>query len=166
MFFHGRSEEQITLVDVSYVPDLNFNIFSFHKAHQTHVIILDAAGAQIMVKNLTFPCEKSGSYLRVTRLVPSTVEAKPRTNRPLASQISARLSSCVPSSPPSVPNSTEFSSASKVSRADAMYGDLLEPMPSPPVSSVSGEIEFGRKPLFESDFFDSGRPKSRHVEVW
>ncbi|CAM9755395.1 unnamed protein product [Ascophyllum nodosum] len=85
VIFHGRSEEQITLIDVSYVPDLKlfffsfhkaqqtyviildaalkFNIFSFHKAQQTHVIILDATGAHIMGKNLSFPREKSGSYL-------------------------------------------------------------------------------------------------------
>ena len=29
--------------DVSYVPGLRFNYFSFHKAQQTHVIILDTA---------------------------------------------------------------------------------------------------------------------------
>ena len=77
--------------------------------------------------------------------MPGTVGAKPRTNRALASQISAPPSSCVPSFPPSVPNSTRFSSASKVSGTDAVYGDLLEPIPSPPVSSVSGKIEFGRE---------------------
>ena len=63
VLFYGRSQEKITLIDVSHVPDLKFNLFSFHKAQQTHVIILDAAGAHIMGKNLTFPCEKSGSYL-------------------------------------------------------------------------------------------------------
>ena len=41
--------------------------------------------------------------------------------------------------------------------------DLLEPTPSPPLSSVLGEIEFGMKPLFESG---SGRSESRHVEAW
>ena len=106
-----------------------------------------------MVKNLAFSCEKSGSYLGATRLAPGTVGAKPRTNRALAIQISAPLSSCVPSCPPSVPNGSRFSSASKVSGTDAGYGDLLEPIPSPPVSSVLGKIEFGRKPLFESDCF-------------
>ena len=30
-----------------------------------------------------------------------------------------------------------------------MYDDLLEPIPSPRLSSVLEEIEFGRKPLFE-----------------
>ena len=48
--FHGRSDEPITLSDVSYVPDLKFNLLSFYKTQQTHVIILDAAGAHIMWK--------------------------------------------------------------------------------------------------------------------
>ena len=63
MIFYGRSDEAIKLYDVSHVPDLMFIFFSFRKAQQTHVIILHAAGAHIMGKNLTFPCEKSGSYL-------------------------------------------------------------------------------------------------------
>ena len=58
--FHGRIEERITLCDVSFVTGLKFNIFSFHKAQHTHVIILDAAGAHIMGENRTFPCDKSG----------------------------------------------------------------------------------------------------------
>ena len=91
VIFHGGSDEPITMIDVSYVPDLKFNLFSFHKAQQTHVIILDAAGAHIRGKNLAFPCEKGGSYLRATRLVAGTVGAKPRTNRALASQISTPL---------------------------------------------------------------------------
>ena len=153
MLFHGRIDEPITLCDVSYVPDLKFNLFSFHKAQQTHVIILDAEGTHIMGENLTFPCEKSGSYLRATRLAPGTVGAKPRTNQALASQMSAPLSSCVPSFSPSVPSSLQVSSASKVSGTNTTYGDLLEPIPSSPLSSMLGKIEFGRKPLFESDCF-------------
>ena len=153
VIFHRRSDEPITMIDVSYVPDLKFNLFSFHKAQQTHVIILDAAGAHIMGGNLTSPCEKGGSYLRATQLVPGTMGAKPRTKRALASQISTPLSSCVPSVPPSVPSSSQVSSASKVSGTDAAHDNLLEPIPSPPVSSVFGKIEFGREPLFESDCF-------------
>ncbi|CAN0479223.1 unnamed protein product, partial [Ascophyllum nodosum] len=30
VLFHGRSDEPITLIDVSYVPDLKFNPFSFY----------------------------------------------------------------------------------------------------------------------------------------
>ena len=74
--FRGRSDEPIRLCDVSYVPGLRFNLFSFHEARQTHVIILDAVGAHIMGENLTFPCEKSGSYLRASRLALRTVRAK------------------------------------------------------------------------------------------
>ena len=85
--------------------------------------------------------------------MPGTVGAKPRTNRALTSQISAPLSSCVPSFLPRVPNSSQVSSASKVLGTDAAHDYLLEPITSPPVSSVLGKIEFGRKPLFESDCF-------------
>ena len=55
VIFHGRSDESITMIDVSYVPDLKFNLFSFHKAQQTHVIFLDAAEAHIMEKKYHFP---------------------------------------------------------------------------------------------------------------
>ena len=152
--FHGRSDEAITLCDVSYVPDLKFNFSSFHKAQQTHVIILDAAEAHIAGGNLAFACKKRRSYLRASRLAPGTVRAKPRTNRALiASPISTPLSSCVPPCPPRVPSSVRFSSALKVSGTDAAYGDLLEPFPSPVESSVLGKIEFGRKYLFEVDYF-------------
>ena len=121
-----------------------------------------------MGKNHTFFCKKSVSYLRATRLVAGTIdEAKLRTNRALASQISTPLSSCVSSFPPSVSSNSQFSSASKVSGTDAAHGDLLEPIPSPPVSSVLGKIEFGRKLLFESYcFFDSGHPEPGHDEAW
>ena len=45
MVFHGRREEKITLCDVSYVPDLKFNVFCSTR-HSIHmIIILDAAGA-------------------------------------------------------------------------------------------------------------------------
>ena len=145
------------LCDASYVPGLRFNFFSFHKAQQTPVTILDAVRAHIVGKNLTFSCEKSISYLRASRRTPGTVGAKARTNQALASQISTPLSSCVPpcsQSVPNVPNSSRFSSASNVSGTDAAYDDLLELIP--PLSPLSyqvcvWEIEFGRKPLFESD---------------
>ena len=99
-------------------------------------------------------CEKSESYLRASRLTPGIVGVKARTNRALASQISNPLNSWVlPCSLrfPSVPNKSRFSSASNVSWTDAAYDDLLEPIPSPPLSSVLGEIKFWRNLLFESD---------------
>ena len=133
--FHGRSKEQITLCDVSCVPDLEFNLFSFHKAQRTHAIILDAAGEYIVGGNLTSHARRR-IVLASESACAGTVGARPRTHRALASQISAPLSSCVASCPPSVPNSSRFSSASKVSGTNAAYGYLLEPISSPPVSSV------------------------------
>ena len=59
VIFHGRSDEPVTMIDVSYVPGLKFNMFSFHKAQQTHVIILDAAGAHIMGKISLSPVRKA-----------------------------------------------------------------------------------------------------------
>ena len=65
--FHARSDEPNTLCDVSYVPDLIFIFYLFHKAQQTHVIILDAAGAHIFGKILLSyarrvnrTCERAG----------------------------------------------------------------------------------------------------------
>ena len=59
--------------------------------------------------------------------------------------------------------SKQFTSASNVWGTDAAYDGLLELTPSPPLSSVLGEIKFGMKPLFESG---SDRSESRYVEAW
>ena len=64
------------MCDASYVPGLGFNLFSFHKAQETHISFLDAVGSHIVGTNLTFPRVKSGSYLRASRLMPGTVGAK------------------------------------------------------------------------------------------
>ena len=66
--FRGRNDKTIKLCDVLYVPGLRFIFFSFYKAQQTHVIVLDVvvAGAHIVGENLTFPCEKSGYYLQAS----------------------------------------------------------------------------------------------------
>ena len=37
VIFHGRRDEPITMIDVSHVPNLKFNLFSFRKAQQTHI---------------------------------------------------------------------------------------------------------------------------------
>ena len=84
--FHGRSDEQIRLIDVSYVPDLKFNIFSFHKAQQTHVIILDAAGAHIMGKKPHFPLREERIVLAsdpaCARYCRNQAKDEPSTSQP------------------------------------------------------------------------------------
>ena len=57
--FHGISEEQITLCDASYVPDLKFIVFSFHKAQQqTHVIIFTCSWSPHRGKVSYFPLQE------------------------------------------------------------------------------------------------------------
>ena len=73
VIFHGKSDQRITLIDVAYVPDLGFNLYSLHAVQRTHLIVSDASGTHIIGANLTLPRSSSGSYLRATRLHASTV---------------------------------------------------------------------------------------------
>ena len=49
--------------------------------------------------------------------------------------------------------------SSSVSGTNSAHGDLLEPIPSHPLSCVLGEIEFGGKPPFESECISDGSKK-------
>ena len=63
VIFHGKSDQRITLIDVAYVPDLGFNLYSLHAVQRTHLIVSDASGTHIIGANLTFPRSSSGSLL-------------------------------------------------------------------------------------------------------
>ena len=76
--FHGKRDQRITLIDVAYVLDLGFNLYSLHAIQRTHLIVLGASGTHIIGANLTFPRSSSGSYLRATRLLAGTVGARRR----------------------------------------------------------------------------------------
>ena len=76
VIFHGKSDQRITLIDVVYVPDLGFNLFSLHAVQRTHLIVSDASGTHMIGANLTFPRSSSGSYLRPTRLPAGYVGGK------------------------------------------------------------------------------------------
>ena len=41
LVFHSRTDHSVTLHDVSSVPDLRFNLFSFHVVQEKHEIILN-----------------------------------------------------------------------------------------------------------------------------
>ena len=73
--FHGRSDEPITLCDVSYITDSR-SIFFIPQGTANACNILDAIGAHIVGEKLTFSCEKNGSYLQTSRLAHGTVGAK------------------------------------------------------------------------------------------
>ena len=76
VIFHGKSDQRIALIDVAYVPDIGFNLYSQHAVQRTHLIVSDASGIHIIGANLTFPRSSSGSYLRATRLPAGTVGAR------------------------------------------------------------------------------------------
>ena len=78
VIFHGKSDQRITLIDVAYVPDLGFNLYSLHAVQRTHLVASDASGTHIIGENLTFPRNSSRTYLRATRLPAGTVGARRR----------------------------------------------------------------------------------------
>ena len=67
---HSRTDYPVTLYDVSFVPDLGFNLFSFHVVQEKHEIILHKTGAHLLGGRLVFPRKCNGSSLRATRVLP------------------------------------------------------------------------------------------------
>ena len=99
VILHGRSDQRIPLIDVAYVPDLGFNLYSLHAVQRTHLIVSDASGTHIIGANLTFPRSSSGSYLRATRLPAGTVGARRRQGDMRATNLLRQLGHLI--SPPS-----------------------------------------------------------------
>ena len=99
VIFHEKSDQRITLIDVAYVLDLGFNLYSLHAVQRTHLIVSDASGTHIIGANLTFPRSSSGSYLRATRLPAGTVGARRRQGDMRATNLLRQLGHPIP--PPS-----------------------------------------------------------------
>ena len=70
LVFHSRTNHPVTLHDVSFVPDLGFNLFSFHVVQEKHDIILNKTGAHLLNGLPVFLRRSSGSSLRATRVRP------------------------------------------------------------------------------------------------
>ena len=68
--FHSRTNHPVTLHDVSFVPDLGFNLFSFHVVQEKHEIILNKTGAHLLNVRLVFSRRSNGSSVRATRVLP------------------------------------------------------------------------------------------------
>ena len=104
VILHGKSDQRITLIDVVYVPDLGFNLYSLHTVQRTHLIVVsDASGTHIIGANLTFPRSSSGSYLRATRLPADTVGARRRQGDMRATNLLRQLGHPIPPPPQKVP---------------------------------------------------------------
>ena len=95
--FHGKSDQRITLIDVAYVSDLGFILYSLHAVQRTHLIVSDASGTHIIGANLTSPRSSSGSSLRATRLPAGTVGARRRQGDMRATNLLRQLGHPIPS---------------------------------------------------------------------
>ena len=72
LVFHSRTDYQVTLHNVSFVPDLGFNLFSFHVVQEKHEIVHNKTGAHLLGGRLVFPRRRNGSSLRATRVLPGS----------------------------------------------------------------------------------------------
>ena len=72
LVFHSRTDHQVTLHNVSFVPDLGFNLFSFHVVQEKHEIVLNKTGADLLGGRLVFPRRRNGSSQRATRVLPGS----------------------------------------------------------------------------------------------
>ena len=70
LVFHSGTDHPVTLHDVSFVPDLGFNFFSFHVVQGKHEIILNKTGVHLLNGRLVFPRRSNGSSLRAARVIP------------------------------------------------------------------------------------------------
>ena len=70
LVFHNRTYYPVTFYDVSFVPDLEFNLFSFHVVQEKHEIIFSKTGAHVLDGRLVIPRRCNGSSLRATRVLP------------------------------------------------------------------------------------------------
>ena len=68
--FHSRTDYSVTLHGVSLVPDLGFNLFSFHVVQGKYEIILNKTGAHLVGGRLVFPRRCNGSSPHATRVLP------------------------------------------------------------------------------------------------
>ena len=70
LVLHSRTYHPVTLQDVSFVPYLGFNLFSFHVVQEKHEIILNRTGAHLLGGRPVFLPRSNGSSLRATRVLP------------------------------------------------------------------------------------------------
>ena len=99
LVFHSRTDHPVTLHDVSFVPDLGFNLFSFYVVQEKHETILDKTGAHLLNGRLVFPRRRNGAHASASNALatftdpPSSVQYGSVTS-PVAQETSSTSSSC------------------------------------------------------------------------
>ena len=147
VIFHGKSDQRITLIDVAYVPDLGFSLYSLHAVQITHLIVSDVSGTHIIGANMTFPRSSSGSDLRATRLPAGTVGARRRQGDMRATNLLRQLGHPIPPPPQKIPLRRNMCAIALQNSNVPGVVTVLEPTPFLPLSSMLGEIQFvGKTP--------------------
>ena len=64
MIMHSKhGDVQVKLLNVAYVPGVQFNLFSLHAVMQKCPVTLDAEGVHMLDGDLSFMRRDAGSYL-------------------------------------------------------------------------------------------------------
>ena len=130
VIFHGKSDQRITLLDVAYVPNLGFNLYSLHAVQRTHLIVSNASGTHIIGANLTFPRSSSSPYFRATRLHAGTVRARRRQGDMRVTNLSRQLGHPIPPPPQEIPPLAE--TCARLVWKIQMFRELLQYWNRPP----------------------------------
>ena len=148
VIFHGKSDQRITLIDVTYVPDLGFNLYLLHAVQITHLIVSDASGTHILGANLTFPRSSTGSYLRATRLPAGTVGARRRQGDMRATNLLRQLGHPIPPPPQEIPSRRNMCATGlqKFKCSGSCYSTGTDSL-SPPQFCVGGNSVSRENPL-------------------
>ena len=141
VIFYGKSDQRITLIDVAYVPDLGYNLYSLHAVQRTHLIVSDASGTHIIGGNVTFTRSSSGSYLRATRLPAGAVGARRRQGDMRATNPLRQLGHPITPPPQEIPPRRNMCATGLHHSNVPGLITVLEPTSFPPLSSVLGEIQ-------------------------
>ena len=96
--FHRQTDERITLIDVLYVLDLGFNLYSLNAVQRTHLRVSAASGTDVIDTNMTSP-RSSESYLRATRLLAAIVDPRKIHRDMRATNLKGQLRHPIPPPP-------------------------------------------------------------------
>ena len=66
---------QVKLLDVAYVPGVQFNLFSLHAVMPKCTVSLDAEGVHMLGGVLSFLRKDAGSFVEATRVVETPIVA-------------------------------------------------------------------------------------------
>ena len=116
VIFDGKTDQRITLIDVTYVPGLGFNLYPLHAVQRTHLIVSDASRTHIKGER----ARRGQGDMRATSLL-------------------RQLRHPVPPPPQDIPPHRNMCATGMHDSNVSGAVTVLEPTPFPPLSSVLGK---------------------------